>query len=260
MKPGVILFLLLAFAGTAQAASVVEVVGEEATEILRGKTVLLAGATGNNGSIILAQLRELGVTVRAMTRDAAAAAERFGDDVAWVEADVTDPATLAAAVQDVDIVISAIATSTGEGPNRPEMLDYQGNRNLITAARDAGATRYVIITTSILDYEDHFLNTIGQMLTFKHMAERFLMSSGLEYVIVGPAGIERTGGGLANIELRPRTEYVLGQRISAGDLASVVIASAALPEAANRVFSVANGSSGPQANWQQQFSGLPSSD
>lgn len=251
----------LAVGGITQASCVEScaeaVVGEQAVAALRDKTVLLAGATGNNGQVILAQLRELGINVRALTRNPAAAAARFGDDIDWVEADVTDPDSLVEAVNGVDVVISAIATTTGEGPNRPEMVDYHGNRNLAIAAQAAGATRFVIITTSIVDYENHFLNTIGQMLHFKHRAEQFLMTSGLEYVVVGPAGIDRADGGQKSIEIRPRADYQLGQRITSGDLASVVIASAALPEAANRVFSVANGS-GPAGNdWQQQLASMP---
>ena len=253
-----LLILSAILAGSAlHAAPTATVVGAQAVEQLRGKTILLAGATGNNGQVILQQLRELGVTVRAMTRNAASARTRFGGDIDWVEADVTRPESLAAAVQGVDIVISAVATAEAEGPNRPEMVDYHGNRNLATAALEAGATRFVIITTSIIDYEDHFLNSIGQMLTYKHLAEQFLMQSGLEYVVVGPAGIEWSDGGQANIELRPRAEYRMGQRIASGDLASVVIASAALPEAANRVFSVANGTQPAGGDWQRQFSLMP---
>jgi len=253
----VLMMLGLAFGNLAQAGSVEAVVGEQAISALRDKTVLLAGATGNNGQVILAQLRELGIPVRALTRDAAAAAARFGDDVEWVEADVTDAASLGDAFDGVHVVISAIATATGEGPNRPEMVDYHGNRNIAIAARAAGAKRIVLITTSIVDYEGHFLNSIGQMLYYKHRAEQFLMTSGLEYVVVGPAGIDRAEGGQASIELRSRADYQMGQRITSGDLASVVIAAAALPEAANRVFSVANGTGPAASDWQTQLASMP---
>ena len=53
-------------------------VGSEALANLRGKTVLLAGATGNNGRVVLRQLAVLGVHVRAMTRDPARASITSG--------------------------------------------------------------------------------------------------------------------------------------------------------------------------------------
>ncbi|MBL8630216.1 MAG: hypothetical protein JNM81_11335, partial [Rhodospirillaceae bacterium] len=59
--------------------------------------VLLAGATGKNGSVILKSLLELSsqpYTVRAMTRDAEAAAEKFGKIADWRQADVLQPETL----------------------------------------------------------------------------------------------------------------------------------------------------------------------
>jgi len=256
----VLLFALLGWLMTvsgAAAATPQEIVGAEALEQLRGKTVLLAGATGNNGSAVREQLTELGVRVRAMSRNGDKARKKFGDNHDWVSADVTEPATLPAVLDGVDVVIWAVATARPWGGNRPEMIDYQGVINVADAAKAAGAQRMVMITSSVSGKEDHFLNWIGDMLIWKAKGEQAVMESGLEYVVVGPAGINFEAGGRAPIKMVPRADYVPGQRVTSGDLASVVIAAAALPEAANRVFSVSNGEGAPILNWQRQFAELP---
>ncbi|MEE8307381.1 MAG: SDR family oxidoreductase [Gammaproteobacteria bacterium] len=234
------------------------VVGEQALSALQGKTILLAGATGQNGKHVLQHLHALGLNVRATSRNAAAAKEKFGDQYDWVEADVTQPETLAAAVEGVDIVISAVATAMPMGGNRPEKVDYEGTLNLSKAAKAAGATRFVIITSSSSGVKDHFLNTIGgNVLIWKGKAEEVLVDSGLEYVVVGPAGIDESPGGERAIALIPRSAYEAGMFIGRHDLAAVVIAAAGHPEAANRVFTATNTDAAASADWLSSFASLP---
>ncbi|SHE95891.1 NAD(P)H-binding protein [Streptoalloteichus hindustanus] len=66
------------------------------------KVILVTGATGNVGSQVVAQLRGLDVTVRALTRDPAAT--DLPEDVEVVGGDLADPSTLEAAVAGVDAV------------------------------------------------------------------------------------------------------------------------------------------------------------
>lgn len=233
-------------------------VGSEALANLRGKTVLLAGATGNNGRVVLRQLAALGVQVRAMTRDAAGARKELGAQFDWVEADVTRPETLAAAMQGVNVVIDAVATMMPFGSNRSERVDYEGTINLARAAKAAGATRFVIITSSVSGKKDHFLNYIGgNVLIWKGRAEEELMKSGLEYVVVGPTAMTDDPGGVQPIQIFSRDKYQSGMRITREDVATVVIAAAALPDAANRTFSVANGVGPPMADWHRAFRNMP---
>jgi uncharacterized protein YbjT (DUF2867 family) len=250
--------LLLMASHAAQALEPREVVGSEAIANLKGKTILLAGATGNNGSVVLKQLGDLGLKVRAMTRDAAAARQEFGDRYEWVEADVTRPETLAAATRGVNVVISAVATAWPVGSNRPEKVDYEGTINLARAAKAAGATRFVIITSSSSGQADHFLNYIGgNVLIWKGKAEEALMESGLEYVVVGPTAMTDEPLGTREIRLIPRAEYVRGMTVSRGDTAAVVIAAAGSPAAANRTFSVLNGDGTASPAWRDQFARMP---
>ncbi|MXW19176.1 MAG: NAD(P)H-binding protein, partial [Gammaproteobacteria bacterium] len=59
--------------------------------------VLVAGATGGTGSLVVAELIEQGYPVRAFVRSTAKAVERLGADVEAVVGDLKDPASIAAA-------------------------------------------------------------------------------------------------------------------------------------------------------------------
>ncbi len=230
----------------------------EVIAALRERTLLVAGASGRNGRVVLRQLAALGVRARAMTRDPEAARREIGAEFDWVAGDVTRPETLAAAVKDVDVVISAVATAMPVGANRPEEVDFTGTVNLSKAAREAGATRFVIITSSVSGKKDHFLNYIGgDVLIWKKRAEEALIGSGLEYVIVGPTAMNDDPGGRKPIRLFPRSRYQPGMAITREDFATVVIAAAVLPEAANRTFSVANGTAPATTDWWRVFGTLP---
>jgi uncharacterized protein YbjT (DUF2867 family) len=233
-------------------------VGDETLAALQGKTILLGGATGANGNHVLRQLHDLGLDVRGMTRNVDRAIKKFGSQYTWIKADVTDPDSLTAAVEGVDIVISAVASMMPFGSNTSEKVDYEGTLNVATAAKAAGATRFVIITSSSSGVKDHFLNTIGgNVLIWKGKAEQVLVDSGLEYVVVGPAAIDDSPGAQQMISLIPRSEYRAGMVIGWEDLASVVIAAAGRPDAANRVFTATNAEGIASDAWLSRFAELP---
>ena len=235
-----------------------ELVGRSATEALRGKRILLVGATGNNGGAVLQVLGKLGLQVRATSRNVEDALRKHGSEHEWVRADVTDPASLVAPMAGVDIVISAAATANPFGGNRPEKVDYEGTINLLKAARAAGVKRFVIITSSVSGRKGGLFNFIGRnVLVWKGKAEEALIASGLEYVVVGPARINAEPGGVKQIRLIPRADYRPGMFITREDLATVVAAVAGLPAAANRTFSVINTDAPADLAWPATLTSMP---
>ena len=118
--------------------------------------ILVAGATGGVGKRVVQRLIERNYQVRALVRDAYRAQEMLGDEVELFEADITLPETLTPKLMDS---VSAVVCCTGvrvqpvEGdtPDRakyyqgikfympevvdsPEIVDYQGIKNLVQAA------------------------------------------------------------------------------------------------------------------------------
>ncbi len=220
--------------------------------------VLLAGATGKNGSVILAALKKSPYQVRAMSRNATEAAAKFGKDVEWVSADVTKPETLPAALKGVTYVIDAVAARGKEGQDSPESVDLGGTKNLAAAAKAAGVKRLVIITSSVSGEVDNPLNKIaGNVIIFKGKAEEALIASGIEYTIIGPGGMNNDPGGKLDIKVLPRAEYVKNTWITREDTALVAIESLTNPGAANKAFSIVNGDGPATGAWKQAFARMP---
>ena len=226
---------------------------------LRAQRVLVMGGTGNNGSVIVRQFAALKIPFRAMSRDAVAARKDLGlPGVEWVQGNVTDAASLAAPLKGIDVVIDAVAATGVFGDSRPEAVDFEGMRNLVAAAKAAGVKRIVIITSSVSGKKDHFLNVIGRdVLIWKGRAEELLVASGLEYVIVGPAGIDDEPIGARPLRVIPRSSYVAGMKTSRADLAVGVLTFAVDPRARNRAFTLINDAAGARQDWRAALAAMP---
>jgi uncharacterized protein YbjT (DUF2867 family) len=118
--------------------------------------ILVAGATGGVGKRVVRRLIERNYQVRALVRDAQRAREMLGNNVELFEADITLPETLTPQLmQDVSAVICCTGVRVqpveGDTPDRakyyqgikfympevvdsPEIVDYQGIKNLVQAA------------------------------------------------------------------------------------------------------------------------------
>ena len=101
--------------------------------------ILLAGGTGRLGTVLASRLAGRGLPVRVLTRDPARAAHLAAHRVEVATGDVRDRASVARAVHGADIVVSAVHGFTGPRGVSPATIDYQGNVNLIDAAKAAGA-------------------------------------------------------------------------------------------------------------------------
>ena len=101
--------------------------------------VLLAGAAGNIGSAIGAELLRRGHDVVGITRSGKAPE---GLDMPVVAGDVTDAATLAKSSAGVDAVISAVGPGHGEVVGNPYLAAQEA---LTQALRKAGVTRLIVV-------------------------------------------------------------------------------------------------------------------
>ncbi|WP_033212539.1 NmrA family NAD(P)-binding protein [Kitasatospora phosalacinea] len=111
--------------------------------------VLVTGATGRQGGAAARALLARGVPVRALVRDPDAPRARAVEELGarLFVGDLTEPATLAAAVDGVRAVFSVqMPAHTGQG------FDFAGEvsqaDNLMTAARAAGVEQFVQSSTS----------------------------------------------------------------------------------------------------------------
>jgi uncharacterized protein YbjT (DUF2867 family) len=148
--------------------------------------VLVIGATGpvGLGGEICRQLRAEGQAVRALVRKTAAperlaALAQLGVDL--VEGDLKDRATLDAACQGVETVISTATTTLSRQPGDTiESVDLAGQLQLVDAAAKA-AVRHMLYVSISGTIQGDF-----PLCNAKRTVERRLTQSGMSYTILRP--------------------------------------------------------------------------
>jgi uncharacterized protein YbjT (DUF2867 family) len=221
--------------------------------------VLVVGATGKTGGAAVEQLVAQGRwQVRAMVRDPGKAAA-FPTGVEVVTGDLRDAASLAPAVQGASYVISAAGSTGGEwfGDNRPEKVDYEGVRNLATAARAAGVRHLCLVSSMGVTHADHPLNKrLNNIFDWKLKGEAALRGSGVGYTIVRPGGLRDEPGGRQGVKATQGDTLEDQGTIPRADVAAACIAALTLEAARGVTFELVGVPGTPPPDWAQVYAGL----
>jgi uncharacterized protein YbjT (DUF2867 family) len=218
--------------------------------------VVVAGATGRTGRLVVKNLIAEGYEVRAMVRSLEKGKQVFGEEIAMVQADVTKPSTLPPLLAGADFVISSIGVS-GKGEARPEDVDYGGSVALIDASKSARIKKFIMVTSGGVTWWTHPINWFsGGVLKWKRKAELYLRASGLTHVIVRPnGGLTDKPGNLKKIIFTQNDGFP--SSISRDDVAIVCVEALVHKEANNKTFEVRNGGDGlitSSVDWAKTFS------
>jgi NADH dehydrogenase len=204
--------------------------------------VLVTGGTGFVGPKIVHALRAHGRDVRALVRSPT----RGGRLASWgaelVTGDVTDPASLDAAVDGCTHVVHLVAIIRGR-PQDFHRVMTEGTESLVRAAKNAGVQRFVLM--SALGTSETTKDVVPYF-NAKWAMEREVVACGLEYTIFRPSFVfGRDGGVLPTFVKQVRYSpvvTVLGsglqhiQPIWIDDVAEYFARGVDLPQAANRTF------------------------
>ena len=205
-----------------------------------GELVMVGGATGRTGNIVVQHLVERGYRVRGMTRNRERAIETFGSDIEWVEADVRDLKSLEAAFAGVDYFISALGTESRGGDNGPEQVSYLGTKNLIDVAKVNGVSYFSLISSGgVTNAKDYISRGLDDGQTWRFKGEEYLRESGLSYTVVRAAGMRDFPGGENGILLLQKDEIASGL-ITRSDVAAVMVECLANPNAVGKTFAITN--------------------
>ena len=155
--------------------------------------ILVVGATGVVGGMIARRLLEKDQEVRVLVRRdspssqliqqglATSAEELIEAGAQPVHGDLRDRASLDAAVEGVETVITTANSAMRGGADNPQSVDLQGNRNLIEAARAAGVEHFIFVSLLGAD-----VNNPAPFVQAKAQSESALRESGMEYTILAP--------------------------------------------------------------------------
>jgi uncharacterized protein YbjT (DUF2867 family) len=225
------------------------------------KKVLVTGATGRTGSLVLKKLRHTShefISV-GFARNKAKVQELFEDIDGFYFGDITDPESLKPALEGCDALI--ILTSAvprmktqpkeGERPifdfvegGMPEQVDFLGQKNQIDLAKATGIKHIILVGSMGGTNENHPLNSLGDgnILIWKRKAEQYLIDSGIDYTIIRAGGLLDKTGGVRELLVGKNDQFLtnppngIPTSIPRSDVAEVVIQALREDQAKNKAF------------------------
>lgn len=218
------------------------------------ENILIAGATGQTGRIIVQKLIDRGDRPRVLIRDQALVENLFGSHVQAMIGDVRQIESLLPAMDGIDTVISAIGSRTPVGKNCPKRVDYQGVANLVQTALDAGVRRFILISSISVTNLQHPMNCFGKILAYKLKGEDILRESGLDYLIIRPGGLKDTDGGKKSLIL-DQGDRIAGT-ISRSDVAALCLFALDYPDELRLTFEAVESDDESPQNLADCFSSL----
>jgi uncharacterized protein YbjT (DUF2867 family) len=174
--------------------------------------IVVAGATGRTGKLVVEELLVRGYQVRAMVRSAAQACALQREGVELVEGDLTSPESLKKIMDGAHFLISAIGSKKPFNKEENNRVDNMGNQNLTKAALAKGVRHMVVISSigvgnSRYAISFFFRLLMTPVLRMKEKSEEFIRTCGISYTIIRP-------GGLADKDLPGKTVFGEGGKIS----------------------------------------------
>lgn len=223
--------------------------------------VLVTGATGKTGSIVLEKLRQRSDLFAAIgfARSASKVEERFGSTAGFHIGDIAEAGALNQALagcQALVILTSAVPQmqappQPGERPTfsfipggMPEQVDYLGQKYQIDAAVQAGIEHIVLVGSMGGTNVNHPLNSLGNgnILIWKRKAEQYLIDSGIPYTIIRAGGLQDQPGGQRELLVGKDDQFLTNNlsgiptSIPRADVAEVVVQALLEPSALNKAF------------------------
>ena len=204
-------------------------------------SVLVTGGTGFIGPRVVHALRAHGHSVRVLVRRPERATRIGGLGAETVAGDITDPASLTAAVEGVSQVVHLVGIIRGQ-PADFDRIMIEGTRNLIAASKGAGVERFTLMSGIGAGDPAH---DVVPYFRAKNAQERDVAASGLEYTVFRPGFVFGPGGALplfiTQVKLTPVVPVIgsglqRSQPMWVDDAAEHFARSIGMPEAANRIF------------------------
>jgi len=156
------------------------------------ENVLVAGANGTTGKLIVSYLRESQYyNPVAMVRKQEQQKQFKIQEVDTVLGDLEKD--LSRAVKGIDKVIFAAGSGSHTGPDKTIDVDQEGAKNLIDESKKANVKKFVMLSAINADNPESS-DSLRHYLEAKRNADNFLKNSGLNYTIVRPGALTNEAG------------------------------------------------------------------
>ncbi|MEQ8733298.1 MAG: SDR family oxidoreductase [Rhodospirillaceae bacterium] len=230
--------------------------------LLAADKVVVVGGTSSTGIAAIRLAEEAGYDVVGTTRSLERARERYGSDINWAVVDIKDPATVAAAFEGADYIISSIGSLEPTGDNRPENVDYKGVVNMVDAAIAAGVKRFVLISSAGAggDVRNRLNFIFNNILVWKWLGEDYLRDSEMESAILRPGNLNDDPGGVTGVDLLQIDSTAARRQIPRADVAAVAVYCLESADCKNKTFEMFADLEGPVGQWKSTLAGLTEDD
>ena len=221
--------------------------------------VLVTGGTGFVGPHVVRAIAATGNDLKLLVRDSTRSRELPGQPVVG---EMTNTVSLQHAVEGVDAVVHLVAIRQGPGERFKRVME-QGTRDLVAAANEAGAKRFILMS-ALGTSED--TKDLVPYYHGKWEMEQAVKGSGLEHVIFRPSFVFGHEGGILPTfrklaKVTPVTPIIGSgeqkiQPIWVDDVAAYFAAALEKQDAANKTFELG----GPNAvSWNEFWQRLRTS-
>ncbi|MBY0588849.1 NAD(P)H-binding protein [bacterium] len=206
------------------------------------KSVLLTGATGYVGRLLLPRLLERGLEVRCLVRDPSKLSVPPSPLLEVAQGDVLDSQSLAKALQGIDTAYYLVHLMAGDGAFEDQ--DRQAAKNFAPAARETKLKRIIYLG----GLGDESSPNLSAHLRSRHEVGAILRDSGVETIefraamIVGAGSLSyqllKSLTDRLPVMLCPRWLTTPTQPIAIDDVLRYLVAALDLPPSGSRVFEI----------------------
>jgi uncharacterized protein YbjT (DUF2867 family) len=201
--------------------------------------VAIAGGHGKIALRLTRLLAERGDRVLGLIRNPAHAEDiaSAGGEAVVVDLEAASADETAKAIAGADAVVFAAGAGPGSGAERKLTVDRDGAALLIEAAKLAGASRYVIVSSINADSGHEGDEVFDVYLRAKGEADEAVAASGLDYTIVRPGHLTDDPG-KGRVDIGDDIDH---GEVTRDDVAAVVAAVLAEPNTVGKTFELMNG-------------------
>jgi len=171
---------------------------------------------------------------------------------------VRQPRSLKRAVKGVTEVICTVGSNVQRDPeNSPERVDYAGVKALAEAAKAAGVSQFILVSSMGVTHPEHQLNAmLDNILEWKLKGEEAVRATGIPYTIVRPGALTNEPGGQRGVRIMQGDPIDGEGSISRADVAAVLVSTIGRTDLYGTTFEIVGDNGSTRIEWARLYDHL----